>query len=478
MGKRKDKEITVSFIDEPAAEDVTGSGVLITTPNHKILLDYGLAQSNNKYNDFMLNNRKTREFKAKNIDIVFISHLHADHSLLCPKLYKDGFRGATIISAGSKSTFKTMAEDSAFISERDILVINNQNNKNYEPLYNIDHVNLMLEHTLEKPINEIIKVDDELSFELIPSGHLLGSCQIILYITIDNITKSVLYTGDVGNREIHNYFVGEYQPINKFVDIAICESTYGNRPELKTGIKERKNDITKLKSIIDMQIKEMKGRVIIPTFAQSRCQQLALMVYELYKDEEWQPRVYVDSPLSIAIFQEYKEVLEGEEKEIFDELLNWKNLIFVKESDDSKALIQSKEPCLVLSSAGMCNVGRIRHHLKSVIPDPNATILFVGFSTDGSLASMLKDNKRKSIIIDEKEYKCRCASYSLKSMSGHMPFGQMLQTYSDLHCNKIILHHGSSEAKEILSKRLKEELEKKCKSTRVVIANSSLKFKL
>jgi metallo-beta-lactamase family protein len=478
LAKKKEKEIKISFVDEPAAEDVTGSGVLVTTPNHNILLDYGLAQSNNKYTDFMLNNRKTKGFKAKNIDIVFISHLHADHSLLCPKLYKDGFRGATIVSAGSKSTFRTMAEDSAYISERDILVINNQHDKNYEPLYNIEHVNLMLEHTLEKPMNEIIKVDDELSFELIPSGHLLGGCQIILYITIDNVTKSILYTGDIGNREIHNYFVGEYQPVTKFIDLAICESTYGNRPELKTGIKERKNDITKLKSIIDMQIKEMKGRVVIPTFAQSRCQQLALMVYELYKDEEWQPRVYIDSPLSIAIFQEYKEILEGEEKEKFDELLNWENLIFVKESDDSKALIQSKEPCLVLSSAGMCNVGRIRHHLKSVIPDPNATILFVGFSTEGSLASMLKDNKRRSIIIDEKEYKCRCASYSLKSMSGHMPFGQMLQTYSDLHCNKIVLHHGSTDAKEILAKKLKEELEKKCKSTRVVIANSGLKFNL
>lgn len=478
MGKRKDKEIKVSFIDEPASEDVTGSGVLIETPNHNILLDYGLAQSNNKYNDFMINNRKPKGFKAKNIDIVFISHLHADHSLLCPKLYKDGFRGATIVSAGSKSTFRTMAEDSAYISERDILVINNQHNKKYEPLYNIEHVNLMLEYTLEKPMNEIIRVDDELSFELIPSGHLLGGCQIILYITVDNIVKSILYTGDIGNREIHNYFVGEYQPIDKFIDVAICESTYGNRPELKTGIKERKNDITKLKSIIDMQIKEMKGRVVIPTFAQSRCQQLALMVYELYKNEEWQPKVYVDSPLSIAIFNEYKEILEGEEKERFDELLNWDNLIFVKESDDSKALIQSKEPCLVLSSAGMCNVGRIRHHLKSVIPNPNATILFVGFSTEGSLASMLKDNKRKTITIDEKEYKCRCASYSLKSMSGHMPFGQMLQTYSNLHCNKIVLHHGTSEAKEVLSKRLKEELEKKCKSTRVVIANSGLKFNL
>lgn len=477
MSKKKDK-ITVSFIDEPASDDVTGSGVLVKTPNHTILLDYGLAQSNSKYDDFLINNRKTKEFKAKDVDLIFLSHLHSDHALLCPKLYKDGCQGATIISTGNKRVLKTMAEDSCFISERDILLINSQHNKNYKPLYEIDNVSAMLDHTLEYPVNQLITVDDEISFELIPSGHLLGGCQIVLHITVDQIKKTILYTGDIGNREIHNYFVGDYQPIEQFVDLAICESTYGDRPDLKTTKKERDNDLEKLKSIIDTQIRDMKGRVVVPTFAQSRCQQLALMVYELYKDEEWQPKVYVDSPLSIAIFKEYTDILEGEDKEKFDELMKWDKLVFVHESEESKSLVSSKEPCFILSSAGMCNVGRIRHHLKAVIPDPNATVLFVGFSTPGSLAAILRDKKTKSINIDDKEYKCRCASYSLKSMSGHMPFNQMLNTYTELNCNKIVLHHGSTEAKETFAKALKERFEKECKTTRVVISNSSLKFNL
>lgn len=478
LSKKKEDKIKISFVDEPASEDVTGSGVLIKTPKHMLLLDYGLAQSNNKYEDFLVNNRRTKEFKAKDIDYVFISHQHSDHALLCPKLYKDGFNGTTIVSTGSKRILKTMAEDSAYISERDITVINNQQNKNYMPLYTIDDVDTMLKNTIEYPMQERIILDDEISFELIPSGHLLGGCQIILYITINNYQKAILYTGDIGNKEIHNYFVGKYEPINKFVDLAICECTYGDRPDIKTGLKERKNDIEKLKSIIDTQIKDMKGRVVIPTFAQSRCQQLALMIYDIYKDQEWQPKVYIDSPLSISIFQEYQDILDGEDKEKFDELLKWKNLFFVKESSESKELIKSDEPCLVLSSAGMCNVGRIRHHLKAVIPNPNATILFVGFSTVGSLASLLKDNKRKSIIIDDKEYVCRCASYSLKSLSGHMPFSQLLETYSNLNCNKIVLHHGNNEAKEFFARKLRAELEKQCKTTRVVISNSSLKFNI
>lgn len=476
MGK-KIKDIKVSFIDEPASEGVTGSGVYIETPNHKILLDCGLAQSNDKYEDFLVNNRKTKGFKAKELDLVFVSHLHADHCLAVPKLYKNGFRGGTVIPNGNLGIYRTMAMDSAYIAERDILVINSQHNKKYDPLYSVQDVELMLSHTLERPIGEKIYVDDELSFEFVPSGHLLYGCQIVLYITIDGLTKTILYTGDIGNSKIENNFVGKFKPV-KNADLVIGESTYGDRPDLKTGNKERKNDLNKLQSIIDTQVRDMNGRVVIPSFAQSRIQQLAYMIYSLYKDSEWQPKVYIDSPLAIEIFKDYEKVLEGEDKEIFDELLKWKNLIFVKESEESKSLVASREPCVVLSTAGMCNVGRVRHHLKSVIPNSNATVLFVGFSTEGSLASLLKDNKVQSVNIDGKEYKCRCASYSLKSMSGHAPFKQLVDYYSSVNTPKIVLHHGSDTAKENLANALKKELEKKCKSTRVVIANSSLKFGL
>ena len=436
-----------------------------------------MHQTNDRYEDFLVNNRKFKEFKPKDIDFIFITHVHGDHSLLNPKLYKEGCRAATIVSNGSKQVLKDMAYDCAQINERDILVINSQHNKNYSPLYGIEDVNKMLEYTLEKPINEKIYVNDELSFELIPSGHLLGSCQVKLYITIDGLTKTILVTGDLGNKVIKNHFVGEYQQVD-YADLVIGESTYGDRPDLKTGLKERKNDLEKFKSIIEMQIHELKGRVVIPSFAQSRLQQLVLMIYEMYKDSDWKPKVYIDSPLSIKIFEDYDECLDGEDKVLFDEMIQSNMFTFVKESEDSKALVESEEPCVILSTSGMCTVGRIRHHLKKCIPNPNTTILFVGFSTEGSLASLLKDNNRKTITIDQKEYKCRCSSYSLKSMSGHAPFWQLVDDYTKINCQKLILHHGSNSAKETLKKALEKEYEKQCKSTRVVIANSSLKVSL
>ena len=456
---------------------MTGSLIYISTQNHRILVDCGLHQTNDKYKDFLVNNRKYKEFKPKDIDFVFITHNHGDHCLLLPKLYKEGCRAATIISSGSKQVLKDMAIDSALISERDILVINSQNNKNYSPLYTVDDVNKMLEYIIEKPVNEKIIIDDELAFELIPSGHLLGSCQVKLYFTIDGLTKTCLVTGDLGNKIIHNRFVGEYQQVD-YADVVIGESTYGDRPDLKTGLKERKNDLEKFKAIIETQVHEMKGRVVIPSFAQSRLQQLVLMIYEMYKYSEWKPKVYIDSPLSIKIFDDYEECLTGEDKKLFDEMIQDKMFTFIKESEDSKILVQSNEPCVILSTSGMCMVGRIRHHLKKCIPNPNATVLFVGYSTDGSLATLLKDNKRKSVTIDQKEYPCKCASYSLKSMSGHAPFWQLVDDYTSINCQKIILHHGSQKAKELLKGALEKEFEKQCKSTRIVIANSSLKFML
>lgn len=394
---------------------------------------------------------------------------------MCPRLYRDGCRGATIISAGSKQIFKDMNYDSAYITERDVLVINSQNNKNYKPLYSTDDVDTMLEYTLEKPMNEKITINEEVAFELIPSGHLLGSCQVKLYLTVGETTKTILVTGDIGNKVVKNNFVGEYQQVLS-ADLVIGESTYGDKPDIKTGLKERKNDLEKFKSIIDTQIHEMKGRVIIPSFAQGRITQLALMLYKMYKDSDWKPKVYIDSPLAIKLIEDYSQALDGEEKEIFDEMLKDNMFTLVKETLDSKALVASNKPCCVLSTAGMCQVGRIRHHLKACVSNPNATILFVGFSTEGSLASLLKDPKRKSITIDQKDYHCRCSSYSLKSMSGHAPFNQLVENYTAINCQKIVLHHGSNTAKEILKKALDEEFSKQCKSTRVVIANSSLKF--
>ena len=344
-----------------------------------------------------MNNRKYREFKAKELDYIFITHTHADHCLLLPKLYKEGCNAQIIISDESGQIYKDMAEDCAEINERDVLFINSQNNKNYMPLYDLSDVEKSVNHMTEFLVNRKIKLDDSLSFELIPAGHLLGSCQVLLYLTYNNVTKTILVTGDIGNKIVKNRFVGEYQQVSK-ADIVIAESTYGDKPDIKTGKKERKNDLEKFKSIIERQIHEMKGRVIVPSFSQSRMQQLALMVYQMYKDSEWKPKVYIDSPLSIRIFNDYEFCLEGQDKDDLNELINSGMFTFVKEPEKSKALVASNEPCLVLSSSGMCQVGRIRHHLKKWV-SPISQLLITNKKLSMLLTTVLKKLTRPSVVV-------------------------------------------------------------------------------
>lgn len=236
---KKKKDIKISFVDSPSSEDVTGSLIFISTPNHKILVDAGLHQTNDKYQDFLVNNRKYKEFKPKEIDYIFITHCHGDHCLLIPKLFKEGCKAKVILTAESAAVLKDMSMDCAEINQRDVLVINTQNNKSYSPLYIEEDVEKMMCNIDVQSVNEKVIIDNTLSYELIPAGHLLGSCQVLLHFNIDNVYKSILVTGDIGNKLVGNRFVGEYQQV-KSADIVIAESTYGDKPSIKTGKKERK----------------------------------------------------------------------------------------------------------------------------------------------------------------------------------------------------------------------------------------------
>ena len=144
IAKKKKDFIKISFIDSPSSEDVTGSLIYISTPNHKFLVDAGLYQTNDRYEDFLVNNRKYKEFKPKELDYVFITHNHGDHCLLLPKLFKDGCKANVIIADGSAAVLKDMAEDCAEINERDVILINNQHSKHYESLYAVSYTHLTL----------------------------------------------------------------------------------------------------------------------------------------------------------------------------------------------------------------------------------------------------------------------------------------------------------------------------------------------
>lgn len=447
--------------------------VYIQTPNHKILLDAGFHQTNDLKDDYIANTRRFIKFKPKDIDLIFLSHNHGDHIFEAPVLYKKGCQASTIIPENSKEILMAMMKDCLYINQRDAIWLRDKYKKNYQPIFNEDDLIAFENHTKEYPVKRKIKIDEELSFQFIPSGHLKSGCQIMLYITIKNYTKKVLYTGDLGNPGIPQPFTEKFEAIKK-ANIVIGESTYGSKKDLKITQKERNKELKEIKRLITNRVIKNKGKVIIPVFAQQRAQNIAYFLYNMFvNDKNFNSKIYVDSPLACEIFRLYNSVLTGKDKLIMENLINWDKIEFIKEGLDSKALIESDESCVILSSSGMCNHGRVKNHIKNIISNPNATIIFCGYSADGTLASILKDASRNVIQIDAEEYPVRCESKAFITMSSHMPFQELVNYYSSINCEQLILHHGNMDGKKLLRKEIKKEFEKQFKTSKIIISDKN-----
>jgi metallo-beta-lactamase family protein len=474
---KKKENVIISFVDSMSAENVTGSCVYVKTPNHNILIDCGMHQTNSKLKDFMVNRRKYKGFKPKDIDIVFVRENHADHTCLLPKLIKQGAKPTIIVPQNMSKLLEIILMDSANINERDTELINHQNDTNYEPIYTVSDVVQTMQYVQESNINEKIYIDDELSYKLIPNAHLFSSASLMLYITVNNVTKTLFYTGDIGNTLPNlNAFVGRFIHVEK-ANCVITEATYGDRPNIHITYKERENDLKKIDTIIDHTIHDMHGKVLIPTFAQSRSQQIVYYLYKMYKNKNIDFNIYVDSPLSFQIFQQYALLLDKEKKE-FNEMMQWEHLKFTVGAEESKQLCESQTPAVIIASSGFMTHGRARHHAKALITNPINSLIFMGYSSEDSLASQIKNKRIKSVEIDQKMYKVNCGVYNLKSFSGHIMCDQLLNYIGNITTEKVIIHHASKEAKENFAHLLKQYYENNLKTTKVICSNSSLKTRL
>ena len=473
--KQKNKSSKISFVDEYAAENVTGSLVYIQTPHHKLLLDAGFVQSNDMEEDYRRNSRNFKEFKIKEIDYLFLTHTHGDHIFLAPYLYKRGCKAETIIPKDTSLILKLMLENCCGINEKEARYLTRKNSKSYSPIFNEQDIEQLFDHIKECEISELIKIDDELSFRFIPSGHLLRGCQLELYITVGNHTKKILYTSDLGNSKLKQYFTESFEAVEK-ANYVIGECTYGDKPELKIRGKERRLEEKYLKELIYSQIIDKHGKLLIPSFSQNRTPTIAYLIYKIFKDIDINFDVYIDSPLSINLFKATEQILTEDELIEFQNLLNWKHLKLINGIEESFALMRSQESGIIISSSGMCNHGRVKEHLKYILPNANASILLIGYAGEGTIADKIKKNK--IIEIDKESYEIDCNVYSLKTMSSHMSFEELIEYYSNIHCEKIFLHHGSKKAKDIIKEKLEKEFIKECKTTAVVAVNNETIFEI
>lgn len=443
-----------------AAEDVTGSCHMVNAAGHKFLIDCGLFQGN--LTDQMLNYEEF-PFNIQEIEFMILTHAHIDHSGRIPKLYKAGYKNPVYCTSATRELCKIMLPDSGHIQENEIEWVNRKRmragKKPNDPIYTEQDAIDCLEIFKGLEYNTRIKVNDDISFELKDAGHMLGSAIVELYLKENGEEKKVVFTGDLGNKNLP--IINDPITIDS-ADILIMESTYGDR--LHSSIKDQSSKFIQ----IILETIRRGGNVIIPSFAVGRTQEI---LYEInkyltddrVKDELSKVPVYVDSPLAVnatRIFESqhsyYDEealsyLLKGDNPLVFD------NLHFVETSEESQALNDDTEPKIIISASGMCEVGRIKHHLKHNLYRSECTILFVGYQAEGTLGRKIMNGEPLVKIFGE-EIAVKAEIKSLDAFSGHADRDGLLNWVGAMNKKpeQIFIVHGEKEAQKVLKEYIEQ----------------------
>lgn len=464
---KKDK-IKLEFVGMNA-DNVTGSMTLIQDKDLSILIESGLYQSNDVVGDYKVNNRNLN-FNVKKLDYIIVGHVHADHSMLIPRLYAEGCKARIIMPKGSKGFFKLLGVDSAYIVERDCIALEKKYKKAFHRMYTESDVYNSLNYIDEYPMGEKIELSDRLTIRFTPSGHIINAAQIELWVSnnVKNRTTKILYTSDIGNIKVPKYYANTFEKVEK-ANIVIGECTYSdNKRTVKQETREK--DIKKMTEVI----KNSEGIVEIPIFCLDRCPNILTILYDIFgNDPNFNMDVVVDSPLACKMLQEYCEVLDDNSASKLYEVLSWKNLRLISESTTSKNYMMTCEKAVVLSAAGMLSKGRSRLWLKKIIESDRNTLMFVGYASENTLAGAIKKAKcgKGKIKIDDIEYRNRCKVVDLKSFTSHMQHDDLLDYYSGISADKICLVHGEQNSKIEFCRELQEVIEKRNNRARVICVN-------
>ncbi len=451
-----------------AAKTVTGSNFLVETAKKKFLVDCGMYQGKATESK---ENEDQFLFDVSSIDFMLLTHAHIDHSGRIPKLYNEGYRNPIYSTKATCDLCTIMLPDSGHIQEMEIEWKNKkrkrEGKKDLPPLYTAEEATKSLELFRGVKYDEIIEIDEDIRVRFNDAGHMLGSSIIEVWVTENEKTEKVVFTGDLGNNDIP---LLASPTMIESADYLVMESTYGSRLHM------RNDDKAEMFLNIVSETLDKSGTVVIPSFAVGRTQEI---VYELNKlkenteDEEFIKKyktlmsvpVFVDSPLAISateIFRENMDLFDDdvkEEMEKGDNPLEFPGLQFTKTADESKALNEMDKSSIIISASGMCEVGRIKHHLKHNLWNPNSTILFVGYQAPGTLGSKLVNGEKKVKIFGE-EISVNARIEYIEGYSGHADQEWLLNfIYSFVKKPKhIFLVHGEEESQNVLKEKILETI--------------------
>lgn len=444
-----------------AAREVTGSAHLLTLDSgYKILLDCGLYQG---HSDEMKDFNSKWLFDPASVDCLILSHAHIDHSGRIPKLVKDGFDGNIYCTHATRSLCAIMLLDSAKIQEMDARYFNKRQRKRgkhdelAEPLYTSRDVEKAWDLFSGHGYNRWFRINEQVEVLFKDAGHILGSASVTLRINERGKTTLFGFSGDVGrpNRPI----LRDPKPMPE-LDYLICESTYGDKEH-----EGAPGEIEHLLEIIQHTCVEKKGKLIIPAFSIGRTQELVYMLDQLETAGKL-PRisVYVDSPLSVnatTIFGAHPECFDNELNEyllIDDNPFGFNRLNYVRKAEVSKKLNDSKEPCIIISSSGMMNAGRVKHHLYHNIDQEKNTFLIVGYCAPNTPGGKLRNGDEKIRVFGHWK-PVRAEVEIMDSFSAHADRHELADFVSNQkeRLDTLFLVHGTLERQEALRQQLNEQ---------------------
>ena len=408
----------ITFIG--AAHEVTGSCHYLEVGGKHILVDYGMEQGINIYENMPL------PVDEAMIDYVLLTHAHIDHSGLLPLLYAKGFRGQIYATEATADLCSIMLRDSAHIQMQEAEWRNRKAKRSsditeFVPLYNMEDADGAIRSLVPVKYNDKVKVCDELSVRFTDVGHLLGSAAIEVWLTEEGTTKKIVFSGDIGNS--NQPLIRDFQTIED-ADYVLCESTYGDRLHAKGRVDYSGELATTIRDTF-----AKGGNVVIPSFAVGRTQEILYYIRQIKQqhllDDLGDFPVYVDSPLAVeatGIFNKnvYEcfadEALELVKRGINPLVFTGLNLSIT--SDESKAINFDNEPKVIISASGMCEAGRIRHHLKHNLWREECTILFVGYQAVGTLGRSIVEGAKEVHLFGE-TIEVRAKIMKLEGVSGH-----------------------------------------------------------
>ena len=480
LSKKKKDKVTIEVIGGNA-ESVTGSCTKIMTNDHTYLFEVGMIQdSHTPLENYKMNAKLLQKIKPQEIDYIIIGHCHLDHVGLIPALYAKGkCQAKIIVPAKSTCILKEMWLDCAYINQKDVDVINRKD-RNYEAFYNEDIVERTLNYIQEISSGEIINISDELSIRYKNAGHILLSKQAEIYINGGSHTRKILFTSDLGNLSTQEsrVFVENFEPVAT-ANVVFGECTYSQRERKEITKKTLEFDIQKIKSAIEQYCVDNKKRVLIPTFSLDRMPYMLWTLYYLFsKDVNFNIPILVDSPLANRLLDCYSSILDGEQKEKFDEMMSWRNIKRIITPEDSKAAIADKGAKVILSSSGMLTAGRSIKWVQNILPHEDDLIMFIGYAGSDTLAYKIKHEKeQKTININGKPIKNKANILDLQSFSSHMQRKDLINYYKGINCEKIYLIH-SDKSKIEFKQDLEQAINDCLKSTRVIAVNKGTKISI